>query len=368
MRKKNLKLKTLLLFLISIVIIYCIVYFLPKNYKFEYQVDGFNVVEAYNKKDKLYTIKIEKKKNTFEFIGTNGHVSKRKLINKVEEYSNEDTTCIIVDSDIINHPISCIQEDELIDYHLTKDVLPKRYYKEENKKETTYKELTLNNLDNTTYYIWNYQGFYKVNKNEQKEIDVFETDTYDIKLATIIKDYLVVADYDQKYNFNKFKLINLKNNKVSEFKFKEDISFDSRILGVHKNNFYILDEKNEIEYEVNIKKKKITKVNGKLYQNGKWEKVNIHKIKTDNLKFENPKDYIYEIKDGLVMYQRGFKTPIKISDKEVKTIVYENNDTVYYIADDSLYKYNFEDGERKVLSYFELNFNYENMIIIYNSK
>ncbi len=49
----------------------------------------------------------------------------------------------------------------------------------------------------------------------------------------------------------------------------------------------------------------------------------------------------------------------------VKEIVYSTEDTVYYLEGDTLYYYNDSDGEVLVISNFEWNFNYKNMIFIF---
>ena len=55
----------------------------------------------------------------------------------------------------------------------------------------------------------------------------------------------------------------------------------------------------------------------------------------------------------------------KISENKVKDIVYYDNESVYYLVDDILYKYSSEYGEVKIMSDFEWNFNYNNMIFVY---
>ena len=62
---------------------------------------------------------------------------------------------------------------------------------------------------------------------------------------------------------------------------------------------------------------------------------------------------------------RNTNTKIKVSNLEVKYITYANNDEVYYISEDKLYKYDFIYGEVEIINDFEFNFNYENMVVIY---
>lgn len=365
----NKRLRNLIFLIICIVIIYLIIYFVPKNYEFNYKVDGYTIIEKYSKKDKMYTFTVEKKDKKYEFISTNKYNPNRKLIRKLEEFNDKKTSCIVIDSDILDMNIYCVKNNEMIDYRLTK-VIPKKYIKKNNSKNIKYQDIKLNLVDDKSYFIWNYTGFYKIANNTKEKISVFKEDVYNLDINVIIDKYLILADYDQKYNFNKFKMINLDNNEIEEIEFDYEISFDSRIIGTYKNSFYLIDEKNKKEYEINIKKKNVEIISknkyGKILKDNEFEKVKINKIITDDLKFEYNQYYSWNIDDdNLYLIQKGTKNRIKVSNNKIKNIVYFTDTECYYVVDDNLYKYSFKYGEEKVLSYFELNFNYENMIYIY---
>ena len=83
--------------------------------------------------------------------------------------------------------------------------------------------------------------------------------------------------------------------------------------------------------------------------------------------FTYQNNYKFSLKDNILyLSYLDNKIKTKISNNEVKEIVYINNDCIYYIADDSLYFYDLEYGETKLITYSEWNFNYNNMIFIYN--
>ena len=367
--RPNKRLRNLIFLIICSVSIYLIIYFIPKNYNFEYKINGYKVTEKYIKKDKMYKFIVEKKDKKYEFISDKKYTPSRKLLKKITEYNNDSTSCILLDSKLLNTEIYCLKNGEMIDYHLT-NVIPKKYIKNKELKKLKYKDIELNLVDDKTYFVWNYTGFYKINKNNKEKINIFEKDIYNLNLSIVLDKYLIIADYDQEYNFNKFKIVNLKNNKIDEFEFDYEISFDSRIIGTYKNKFYLIDNKNKREYEINFKKKKIDVISkngyGKIIKNNKFEKIKLNKIITDELEFDKNNYYSWNIKNNnLYLKQKSIKNDIKVSTKNIKTIVYSTNHECYYIAEDKLYKYNFEYGEEKVLEYFELNFNYENMIYIY---
>ena len=59
-------------------------------------------------------------------------------------------------------------------------------------------------------------------------------------------------------------------------------------------------------------------------------------------------------------------TKIKVTDQNITSLVYQNNDNVYYLIDDTLYRYNLKYGEVKLMKYGEWNINYKNLIFINN--
>ena len=340
----------------------------PKNYEEKYKIKKYTVVEKYIKKDKMYYFKITNDKKTYETISYKDYTPKRKLINSIKKYKNHDTSCIIIDSKKIDNNIICLQNEKKIDYNLI-DILPKKYYKKYEVFKSEYKNINGKYVDDRNYFVWNYKGFIQLNKNKKSVIKLFKNDTYDINIVTTLDKYLVIADYNEQYNFNKLYKINMENNKVDEIELNEDISFDSKIIGTHKNSIYLIDEKNKKEYEINIKKETIDVISknkmGQVYQNGKWVKIKLNKIITDNITFKEEKYNTYKVNNELYLYQKNIKKPTKISNKDIKTIVYQDEEEVYYISKDSLYKYDFKHGENEILNYFELNFNYNNMIFVY---
>lgn len=355
-------------FLLLLFIFFAVFYFFPKNYTKTYTRGNYEIKETYNKQDKLYTIKIKSKEKEYEYIEEKSYTPKRKIITKITEYKEDNASCIVANSSVLQEHVVCLKEKNYVDYHLLPKILPEKFYKQPQEEVKKYKDIQINLVDDKTYLIWNYKGIYKINKESTKEISLFKNDAYSIDLAAIVNHYFVVANYDQKYNFNTLKVVNLKNDKVSEINLNTDISFDTRILGVYKNNLYLLDEKNEVEYEINIKKKKVTKMknSGKIYKKNKFETVNINQIISKKLTFENNENYSYKIQDnGIYVLQKGIAKETQISDKKSKKIVYYDNTTIYYIVEDKLYKYDIKYKETEILSYFELNFNYENMIFIY---
>lgn len=362
------KLKRFIFIVLILIIIYLIIYLTPRNYEYKYNINGFNVIEKYLKKDREYLFTIKKDNKVFKTISTVKYSPDRKLVNDIKEYKQDNTNCIIIESQKIDNNKICLSNNELVASSLT-NIIPEKYLTKNKENYKKYKNIKIN-LDDKTYLIWNYNSFIKISETEKKELKIFDSDIYNLEIMAKTDKYLIIANYDQKYNYNKLIRINLKNDKIDSIDLKNDISFESRILGIYKNKIYLLDEKNKKEYEINVKNKKTNIVSkndfGIIYKNNKLEKIKIIKIINDNLKFtdDNYYDYIIE-NDNLYLKMKNIESKTRVSDLKIKNIVYKNNSEVYYIADDKLYKYDFIYGNQEVFTNFEFNFNYENMVVIY---
>ena len=178
--------------------------------------------------------------------------------------------------------------------------------------------------------------------------------------------YLMIPSQENDYTFNSFYVIDAKKNKMKKYNLDREIYFDSYYLGSYKDSIYLVDKKNNQEYELNLKKGKQIKTDGKvLNEKNKWEKVNISKLVHNEYQFKSNLKMDYELKDNNLDVLIG-NTKIKITNEKVSTIVKENDYEVYYIVKDSLYYFNLFTGSEKLMSYREWEFNYHNMIYIFD--
>lgn len=340
-----------------------------KEYKTEYMVSGVAVQEHYDKKNKWYSFefKVEDKEFFVSFASSYKH--KRKLVKNIQTYQQKDTICIVPEGILSFYPL-CIQEDEPISFHLVKDkdILPETYFKEIKSDAKTYQNLKIYHLNHHKYFIWNYKGFYVIDEKGEKEISLFSNDVYNVPLLFSVDKYLLLPDYESSYEFQKFYVINSKNNKVQELNLKKELPFDSYFLGEDHKKAYLVDKKNKIEYEINPKRletKKVTSLNqGKILVDGEWESVSMVNLMSNEKKFttSNPSSYLLEEN---TLYQVINNQKVRLSNQSVKEIVSSDASIVYYLVGDRLYYYSPEAGEVLVLSNFEWNFNYKNMIFVF---
>lgn len=356
--------------IIFILLFFFLFFFLSssKNYVINYNLDAIEVTESFDKNNQIYQFLFKKEDKEFIIEQKHKYVHKKKIVQEIEMVEENDTFCIIPKGKLDFYPL-CYQNNELISYHLieNKDLIPKQFFKEIKLEKDEYHKIQINYLNNKKYFIWNYKGFDIIGK-KNKTIELFDEDVYHIPLASKNKNTILLANYKEKYNFNKFYIINAKNNKIKEIDSEKRLSFDSMILGSYKNNYYFLDKKNKKEYEINTKKRtieNITKKNkGKILEEGTWKEVSINKLSQGLEKFTDGILFNYQlIENKLYLVVDDYK--IRVSNLEVKDIIEIDEDTVYYLVDDQLYAFHPVQGEVLIMSYFEWNFNYKNMIYIF---
>lgn len=360
----------IILFIIATILIIINV-FKVKSYTIDYEISNYNVEETYNKDEKYYSFSIKKDDIIYNYMVFSNYLRGKEKITSIDTISKDNYTCVIPKiSNLTSIPL-CKLNNKDIDFRLIEDLknqIDSSYYLT-NDNISQKDNLTIYNvLDN--YLLWNYKSFYKITSNNIEEISLFDKDVYDISLASIINNYLLIPNYDMGYNYNEFIIYNLDNNEKENWKIKYDISMDSYILGTYDKSIYLVDRKNKVEYEIVPHKKKIRIVGnadklGTIYENG-WKNITINKLINENYKFTYDNIYEYKIIDN-ILYRLNKKNNqlLQISLQKNMKIISSSDDHVYYLIEDTLFCYNEKYGEQKIITNFEWNFNNENMIFIY---
>lgn len=364
--KKKIKLIIFIIFSITIISIFVYIRFKPYNYKVNYVVNNFKIEEKYKIKEKEYEIFIKKDKYNFLYNFKHKYIRNKELINKINIYENENEICILPLSEKLNFYPLCYNNSEYTFYNLSNQNISDFTYQKPNMSEITNNKLKINYIKDASYLIYNYNSFYFVKNNKINEIKIFEQDHYKLDLIYQLNEYIILADYDSNYYFNKFYIINMTNGKIKELEFENKISFNSIFLGDYKNRIYLLDIKEEKEYKINIDKLKIEEIEFTILKNQRLEKVSFKEINNNNLLFDNKPKENYEIIDNK-LYKKINEHKFLVTDKLVDKIVKEDieNNTIYYLSKEKLYMFNNIYGEILLMSNFEWNFNNTNVIYLY---
>jgi hypothetical protein len=365
-RKYKLKKKAfIVLILIILIVIFLISVLIShiknKSYSLEYNIDDYKVNENYDSAKELYYYEITYNKVEYNFIYNSKYLKEKKLIKGISSKEENDLTCLYIESNYINTNPLCSNDKEVVYYQINRT-------EEEKEPKNIANYNIYNDVDNI--YLWTYKNLSYIKNDELKNIKLFKKDIYDINLAYKINEYIMIPDYEQNYSFDKMYVINLTNNKVDTWKLEYDISFDSTVLGSYDKSVFILDKKNEIEYELVPHKQKMRIVgtsskNGVVYVNGEVKKATIKELINKNKEFVSNNNYHYSIeKDGLYLTYLDSNIKTKVSNLEITSIISVDNDEIYYLVKDVLYSFNLKDGEKKLIEYSDWEFNHNNLIFI----
>ena len=211
-------------------------------------------------KSESYIFKIKKDNVEYLYSVSGKYYQNHKQIKNIKQ---KDNIINVTNNNLQNFYINKENDNYYTSYYIT---IP------EDKKKYTFDNIDVYNI-NANFYIWNYSQFININTKTKKKIKLFDNDIYNIDLCTNFKDYLLIADYNSKYKFNKFYLINTKNNKVKEAQLDKEVYFNSYFLGTYKKYIYLYDMQTKIEYKINPLKNTIYKNRYEILSNNKFEKI-----------------------------------------------------------------------------------------------
>lgn len=358
--KKNI---LLILFIIIVFFIFWVIYTNPRNYILTYEKENYKITESYNKEFRIYTFKVLHDNKSYEFLLEHKYSTKRKVVDKVLIKENKNYTCLSLKIFNEKTPYICLDKDgNYVDAYIA--LIQESV---ENRILDTYSNVEIYDEFNE-YLLWDGYGLLDV--LNKKEYHFLKEESYTNSLAYQFENYIIFADYDASREFNKFYIFNNDDKSIKEWELDYKISFDSYFMGDYEDYIYLFDKKSVIQYKINIKKKKITISSDKdgafIYQK-KEDTIPLKNAKYNNIFFENEKIYNFELKEGyLYLGYKDLNNKIKISNKEITTIIRNNNDTIYYLCNEDLYSYNPKTGEKLLLRNFEWNFTYQNKIYIFD--
>ncbi len=345
------KVGKLIIIIVLLFSLFLYFYLRKVNYNINYNIKEAEISERYDKQEKLYYLDIFVNNKKYSYITNDKYTHKRKLI---DDY-NIDGNCLSPHSNYLTFYTLCNNDNELyMPKGSNTDIVIENY-----------ENIDVYDYNAKTYLLWNYHNFIYMNPENEKKYELFSNDIYSLKLVYATDRYLFIPNQENEFTFSSAYIIDAKKNKMNEFKLKKDLYFDSYILGYRKNKIYLVDRKNKEEYEIDLKKNKISRTGGKVLNNNKWEKVDLNKLIHNDYSFNTNNLVQYNIIDNnLYAFIKDLK--IKITDKKVSNIVKYSDTEIYYISADTLYYFNFFDNEKKLMRYSEWEYNYNNMIYIFD--
>ena len=374
MSKKKLR---LLLIIFLIITFLLLIIFKDNSYSKVYDIDEYKVTEEFNDKQSYYYFQIKYNSLDYELL-INHKYSGEKLITNITKYSEKEELCLVLELTIGNPTLVCSKDNKLINWNLIsdnlKDKIPSELIKEYSENSYTEKDITIFNNIDSKIYIWNYKGFDIIENGKLKTLNIFDGDVYDTNLIAKVNNYIIIPNYNQKYNFNKIIILNTKTDEIEEWELNYEISYDSYVMGSYENSIYLVDIKNKIQYELVPHKQKAriiaTKNSQGLIYKKEWQKMTVNQMINNKETFTFNIIYNYQIASQK-LYLSYINSPntIQVTNNRVDKIVAINDNEVYYLSQNKLFYFNIYDGEKLLAQKEEWLFNNENKVfIIFNQK
>lgn len=406
----------ILLLLLFFIAQFAIVYF-KKDHEANYQISKeditFEVKEQYNKgNNDTYYISISTGNYQFGYTVENKFNKRKQIIEDIELIQRDGMMCIfpIFGEEHNDQNIECSSENVLYSYETQKtnplvlefvQYLQERKYQNASWQETTaeggktttstiYKN---NLLDGDYITVWNYQSLEIITKNGTSEQNLSSHEKYENTHGTLVGKYYVLPVYysDTVFDFQELLIYDVVEKKAERLDLERTMSQDTYINGIVDGKLYYMDKDNLVQLEINPEKKQYrvignTELNGQMY-NGNWETVNIYDLVTEHkfqkdysnipeiasknpvMTYENETDYYYYTADGNFyrLSKRNLNLPMLLFQQTAFKEVLFNQDTFYFVIDNSLYYYNENYGKKLILQNEELKYNDNNRIAIYKA-
>ena len=405
--KKYIKISIVII--VVFLIIEILFFFFYKGRTVQYEVlnknEKYKVYEKYvrDKSDSYYYLKIEFSDLIFNMQVPDIYGNDSYIVKDVYSFQDDNYTCIlpIFIDDSVQTDILCRKSGKDIIYlyrNVKNDSLSldnfalsmeKYGYLLNGKNEVSASKYGISILssDLPVIAIPSYHGLYIID-NGVSFVNLFSSDVYKQPIQGVVDKYYVVADYDEHYSFDKFKIVDLVSKKVKQISSNNSISMNSYVQGIVDNCIYIMDSSNKKQYCLDIEKMTITLVGnlkkGILYYNGsEFVSRNVYDALNEELLFntamsQDGDDYVYfnnniyysyrKVNDNYDVYISYADMPSlytrAFSISSIDRVQYAK-DFVYYIEDDVLYSYSSKTGVNKVLTYQEFYYNSDLKFWIY---
>ena len=282
------------------------------NYYTEYEIidenNKYTIQETLYLNDSVWpdnyfiNINIDNINYSYEIYDNFNHST--KIVDKVKFYSDETYKCLFVKfkkSENLSE-VRCFNGEYILPYHsmqfktdklenfisgLKEYGYDQTFYIDERKQASIKDNISVYESAlnaNTFIGIYSNDNIYRIN-----EIDKISSKSVDDSIGkkVFLKDQLIIIDDTANYiQLHMYSIINNSKRDLVTHLSTDDYKF----IGAYNNKIYFYDEKNKIEYEVNIDNLKIinTKTNNydiKYFDRGEWNYDNISDIDLSSISF-----------------------------------------------------------------------------------
>lgn len=397
-----------IIFLLLIFVYQFIVIYFENSHEVNYEIatkdKSFTINEAYEKKanNDGYLLTITSDDNReYVFYANNQYNKQKKIIKEIKYYEKDDYLCIYpIDYKNKNDfEILCNDGKKLYSYYYVNNQVDisdfvnelnlSYYYKQNLESEIKENDIVFykdNYYDNEYLELYRYKYLYVLNKGDLNSISFSSTDIYSNKLGTYINNYFLVPVVNNNKMIDNYYVIDCKTKETKTIHFGNPLSNNIYIIGVLDDKLYIFDINNKTEYKIDPKGKYEeignTEKGFKIYENGEWKKESVTEFVTNKITFNqdiNPdlkykydeiyesdrEYYIVENNNLYKIYKDNLDIRILLLNVEGKSNIRIENNRIYYISGEYLYRYD-QYGIKTLVKNNEFKYNTTNIYNVYN--
>ena len=350
--------------------------------------------------DDTYVLKVSDSKLTYVFDVKNYFNKQREIVKDIITYNQDDLNCIgikFVNTSTAVAPLCSIGDKIYSHSYVMNNYDISEFLKQIPSFEyDKYKKASLERKDygikvNKSYLgekeliiVYDYKRIAIHNGINGVFFTFATSDQYKNTIGTRVGRYYVIPKMTESATVNNFIKYDLDSDIKKEIP-SPKITKQYYINGVHDNKLYIFDKSDMKQYVIDPYEDSIDTVSddthGIVIKNGKEEKISLYELANDTITFTpDTSDYSsidYEaiyldvnsavyLKDGIYyrVYKKYLDSPVALFDADGVREVITKNNNVYFIKDDSIYRYN-EYGTVKLVTKNEFKYNSDNIYDVY---
>ena len=395
--------------LILILVLYELAFsFLKTSHNVKYTIVSkeniYEIDETYTKKksDDYYYIVIKNGDSSYLFSILNTFNKQKNIVKDIKKFTiNDSISCLVLNLvDNTNSLPICLKDNSLYSYYALAnkyDLSSLEKYVKKYDEPATREFENINSLkinygymdDNEYIAVYNLKEVLFFHNHTDEFVSFSDQDIYKNIYGCMVGKYYVIPELQEDNpDIYRYTIYNVTTNKI-EFVNTLDMPLNKKevyINGVYDKTLYIVDKSNKIQYRIDPKSRSMVEVGnvnteGFVYLNGKMTRENLYKLSENEIVFtENTEEYssikadkiypqsnyAYYYKNGSFykVYNNHLEYPVHLFDAKNASSIKVLNDSIYFIEDDKLYKYN-DYGLNEIITRDEFKYNSYNIFDVY---
>ena len=385
---------------------------LKNSHSISYSVgekEVFKIDEDYvkNSNNDYYLIKVTNKDNKEFVFDVNNIFNKQKqIVENVSTYEENGWYCIslIFSNKRLSSAPLCEKGGTVFSYNYVKNNLKledfvsklpnfecnKEFINESETSNNGNSSIMINRGyldDNEIMVLYNYKNLKVLSNETGIDITFSNEDNYKNTLGRRVGNYYIIPKYTSSASLKEYIKFDYDSSIKTIVSFKTDLSKQSTFVnGVYNDKLYLFDKSTLTQYEIDPESESVVITGNKdndafAVINGEETSISVYEMNEKNLTFTFDNGMYKNIKhDSIIIYDsfaiytfngniykvysKYINNPILLLNEPAAKEIKANNDSIFYIKDDTLFKYN-KFGNFIIAKSNEFRYNYENVYDVY---